>query len=67
METPEIYYKVRMEEEGQETRFEFITKEQARTRGLLQQVLGGDAAQYVKIGPANYELLHQWKQRNRKK
>jgi len=45
MASPEIYYKVRIEAEGQETRFEFITRQQASTRGLLRQVLSGNVAQ----------------------
>ncbi len=65
MHPPEIHYKVRVEAAGQPTRFEFITRQQASTRGLLVKVLKGEAAEYVKTGPAQYKLLRDWKRDHR--
>ena len=67
MANPEIYYKVRLQKPGSPDRMEFITENEVRTRGLLAQLLGGTAAQYVKIGPANFQLLDNWKREQRAK
>jgi hypothetical protein len=67
MTDPEIYYKVRLEEKGKSPRFEYITRGQAQTRGLLAQALSADAATYVKIGRQNYQLYDQWVRNNRKR
>ena len=65
MHRPDIHYKVRIEEEGKPMRFAFITRQQASTRGLLAKVLKGEAAEYVKTGPAQYKLLRDWKRDHR--
>lgn len=68
-DTPELYWKnERKEPLPGGSRFEFITKEQAATRGLLRQVLAvGEEAAYVRINPQTYELYSTWKLKNRRK
>ncbi len=58
---PELYYKVRLEAPGKPLRFEFITRQEASTRGLIAQVLAvGEQNAYVKIGPANFQPYRDW-------
>lgn len=64
--TPELLWKVKIEENGKPPRFEFISKQTARTRGLIGQVLAvGEEAAYVRTGPQTVELHSAWKKRNR--
>ncbi|MDD4319535.1 MAG: hypothetical protein PHW10_04410 [Candidatus Peribacteraceae bacterium] len=65
MSNPEIFYKVRIQKEGGLDSFEYVTREQAETRGLLRQVLSGNAAQYVNVGPGNWMLLRDWERQQR--
>jgi hypothetical protein len=65
--TPELYWKVRIEQAGKPDRFEFITRETASARGLIAQVLShGETSAYVKIGPQNYEPYETWKKRQKR-
>lgn len=64
--TPELLWKVKIEENGKPVRFEFISKESAKTRGLIGQVLAvGEEAAYVRIGPQNFQPLKLWKKERR--
>jgi hypothetical protein len=65
--TPELLWKVKIEEKGKPSRFEYITKGQATARGLIGQVLlSGEANAYVRHGSFNdVETLSAWKRRNR--
>lgn len=61
---PELHYKVRVEESGNVS-FEFVTAAQAKTRGLIAQVLAaGEANAYVQIRPQTYQSYAEWKKRN---
>ena len=65
--TPELYWKVKIEEGGK-TRFEYLTRTQVETRKQLCQLIPGvmnEDNAYVKIGTANYESLASWKRRQR--
>ena len=64
--SPDLYWKVRVEQSGQPVRFEFITKEQAKTRGLIGQLLlAGEEAAYVRISAQTYQTYKDWKRANR--
>ena len=68
MDTPEIYYKVRIEKEGQEPHFEFmtITDITATSRELLKQLLDPRVAdaKYVKVEGV-FKPYQQWRRRQR--
>ncbi|MDD3896998.1 MAG: hypothetical protein PHU04_04145 [Candidatus Peribacteraceae bacterium] len=58
---PELYYKVRVEAPGKPVRYEYITRTEAGTRGLIAQVLAmGAQNAYVKIGSANFQTYRDW-------
>lgn len=66
--TPELYWKVKIEEANKPVRFDFITQAQAQARGLLAQVLGaGEANAYVKENPTTeprtFTPYAQWKKK----
>ncbi len=64
--TPDLYWKAKIEEKGKPVRFEYITKNEARTRGLIGQVLlHGEESAYVKISEQTYQTYRDWKRANR--
>ncbi|MDD5623837.1 MAG: hypothetical protein PHI23_03965 [Candidatus Peribacteraceae bacterium] len=69
METTSLlYWKVRTERGGRSS-VEFMTaSEIAANRQLIAAILGGSLSEdvaYVKIGPANFQSLADWKREHR--
>ena len=69
-QTPELYWKVKIEEANKPVRFDFVTKQQATSRGLIGQVLlAGQDNAYVKENPVTeprtFTPYAQWKRKRR--
>ncbi len=66
--TPELYWKDKLPEKlPNGVEFQFITKEQAKAKGKLQQVLNmGEANAYVRTSPQGFQPYVQWKRDNRR-